>query len=127
MPGQDIREFNGLAEPRIGRIVTTDSDAWHASIALSGEIDGAAAPALRREVRRHLRAGRRVIRIDAGAVTFVDSLALGALAAASVRCAGVQGSLILINVPPCVRRIIQLTGLESVLLIDTAPDQTAGI
>jgi anti-anti-sigma regulatory factor len=45
------------------------------------------------------------------------------------RCALIQGSLILTNVSTRARRIIRITGLETVLLIDTAPDElisTAG-
>jgi anti-anti-sigma factor len=86
----------------------------------------AAAPALRRQVRRHLRAGRRVINVDVGAVTFIDSLALGALAAATDRCACAHGSLTLTHVPARMWRVIQIAGLENVLMIDTAPAETPG-
>jgi anti-sigma B factor antagonist len=115
--------------PTDTKIETTASDEWRAAVALHGEIDIAVAPALRRELERHLDAGRRVIRVDAGGVTFIDSTAIGALASMAQRCALIQGSLILTNVSTRARRIIRITGLETVLLIDTAPDElisTAG-
>ncbi|HZC71531.1 MAG TPA: STAS domain-containing protein [Jatrophihabitans sp.] len=127
MTGQDAPGLDSLADRSIARIVTTASDAQRASIALYGEIDAAAAPALRRQVRRHLRAGRRVIHIDADAVTFIDSLALGALAAMTDRCARADGSLTLTNVPTHIRRVIQIAGLEPILLIDTAAAETPDI
>jgi anti-sigma B factor antagonist len=111
------------ADTSAGRVETTASDQWRAAVALHGEIDIAVAPALRRELERHLDAGRRVIRVDAAGVTFIDSIAIGTLATMSQRCAGMHASLILTNVSTRARQIIQLTGLETVLLIDTAPDE----
>lgn len=113
----------GAAESSAGQIEATGSDEWRAAIALRGDLDVAAAPALRAELERHLRDGRRVFRIDVAAVTFIDSVALGELIFASVRCMGDGGSLILTNVPPGVRRVVEITGLESMLLIDTAGER----
>jgi anti-sigma B factor antagonist len=94
---------------------------------LHGDIDTAVAGALRTELQRHLDAGRRFIRIDAAGLTFLDSTALAALVTGAERCAGVHGALILTNVPTRMRRIIQISGLDTVLLIDNAGDeQTTG-
>lgn len=101
-------------------IQTTASDDWHAALVLHGELDAASAPRLRAELERHLDEGRRVIRIDVGGVTFIDSTAIGELVAASKRCRRDFGSLILTNVPPSVQKIVKITGLDAVLLIDTA-------
>ncbi|HZC71534.1 MAG TPA: STAS domain-containing protein [Jatrophihabitans sp.] len=101
-------------------IETTGCDQWRAAIALRGELDLANAPELRGELSRHLDTGRRVIRVDVGGVTFIDSTALSELINASERCHNEQGSLILTNVPMRVRRTIQICGLESVLLLDRA-------
>jgi len=53
---------------------------------------------------------------------FLDSTALRVLVTAAERCAPVIGALILTNVPTRVRRIIQITGLHTVLIIDTTCD-----
>lgn len=117
VPGPD-----GPAAADTAEVVTTASDGWRASVALHGEIDAAVAPRLRTEVERHLAAGCRVIRIDAGDVTFIDSTAIGELVHGAERCQAAHSSLILTNVPARVRRVIQLAGLDSALLVDTAGD-----
>jgi anti-sigma B factor antagonist len=105
---------------RVTHVLTTDDDEWRAVITLHGELDVANAAELRAELGRHLEAGRRVIRVDAGAVEFMDSTAVGELILASERCAAEQGSLILTNVPPRLRRLLTIAGLDGVLLVDTA-------
>jgi anti-anti-sigma factor len=87
------------ADASAAQIETAASDEWRATVALHGDIDAEAAPALHTELHRHLDARRCVIRIDAGGVTFIDSTAMGELLSAAERCADLQGSLILTNVP----------------------------
>lgn len=105
---------------RMTHVETTTCDEWRAAIALHGELDVANAAELRAELNRHLDARRRVIRVDAADVEFMDSTAVGELIAASERCADDHGSLILTNVPPRVRRLLSVSGLDRVLLVDTA-------
>lgn len=116
---------DGSAGIPTAHIETMASDGWHATVALHGEIDTAVAPALRAELQRHLEAGRCFIRINAAGVTFFDSSALNALVRGTQSCAGANGALILSNVPTRVRRLIEITGLDTVLLIDTASDSVA--
>ena len=122
MSVQDIAGSRGPAKAST-TIETTASDGWHASIGLYGEIDQALAPALRGELQRHIGAGRFFIRIDAGGVTSVDSTALDALVIGAALCARAHGSMILLNVPTRVRRIIEISGLDTVLLIDASVDR----
>jgi|tagenome__1003787_1003787.scaffolds.fasta_scaffold20971499_2 anti-sigma B factor antagonist len=105
---------------RVTRVETTASDEWRAAIALHGELDVATAHELHRELTRHFDAGRRVIRVDARHVEFMDSTAIGALINATQRCTAEHGSLILTNVPPRLRRLLEVTGFDKVLLVDTA-------
>lgn len=107
------------ADP-IGEIETTAFDEWRATIALRGELDIAAAPELRAAFDSHFAAGRRVMHVDVGGVRFIDSTVLGELINASRRCQADQGSLILTNVPPRVRRLVEISGLAGFLVIDTA-------
>lgn len=109
---------------RMRTVQTTAQDEWRATIALRGDLDIANAEHLRAELEEHVAAGRRVIRVDVGAVDFMDSTALGELVTATQRCAAEHGSLILCNVPPRLRRLIELAGLDHVLLIDTAGERT---
>jgi anti-anti-sigma factor len=89
---------------RMTAVRTTAQDEWRAAIELAG----------------HLDAGRRVIRVDASRVEFMDSTAAGALAAATARCREHHGTLILTGVRRPVQRLLELAGLDRVLLVDTA-------
>ena len=107
---------------RMRSVQTMASDDWRAAIALRGELDIANSDELRAELAGHLAAGRRVIRVDVGALEFMDSTALGELVSASERCIAEQGSLILTHVPGRLKRLIDLADLSHVLLVDTAGD-----
>jgi anti-sigma B factor antagonist len=100
-------------------VQTTSSDEWRASVALRGEFDVANAHELRVELNRHLDEGRRVIRVDASGVEFMDSTAIGELISASERCRSEHGSLILTGVPSRLLRLLTVTGLDQVLLVDS--------
>ena len=95
-------------------------DDWRATVHLCGELDLANVGALRAELARHLDAGRRVLRVDATAVTFMDSVVIGALLEASQRCQLQRGSLILTGVSARLQRVLALAGLDQVLLVDSA-------
>jgi anti-sigma B factor antagonist len=101
---------------------TVSSDDWRASIELRGEFDVANAHELRLELNRHLDDGRRVLRVDARAVEFMDSTAVGELVQVNQRCRAEHGSLILTGVPPRLRRLLSAAHLDQVLLVDTAGD-----
>jgi anti-sigma B factor antagonist len=105
---------------RIAPVRTIALDEWRVAIALYGELDIANAHELRDELAQHIDAGRCVVRVDVGSVTFMDSTAIGALIEGSERCRREHGSLILTNVPARVLRLVKIAGLDHVLLIDTA-------
>jgi anti-sigma B factor antagonist len=105
---------------RLTCVRTVASDEWRAAIQLCGELDIANAELLRRELLHHIDAGRRVIRVDTSRVDFMDSTAVGALVEASERCRAEHGSLILTGVRRPLQRLLQVAGLDQVLLVDTA-------
>jgi len=105
---------------RMTCVRTIAADEWRAAIQLCGEIDIANADQLRQELNDHLEAGRRVIRVDTNRVDFIDSTAVGALVEASERCRVEHGSLILTGVRRPLQRLLQVAGLDQVLLVDTA-------
>jgi anti-sigma B factor antagonist len=116
---------DGPAETSTATIETTASDGRHATITLHGDIEDEMAAALQAELQRHLHAGRCFIRINTGGVTFLDSSAVGALVTGATRCAAEHGELILSNVPTLLRRLIEITGLERVLVTESAGDEHA--
>lgn len=104
----------------IMQVRTAASDEWRAAVILRGEFDVANAADIAAELHRHLDAGRRLIRVDARGVEFMDSTAIGELVRASERCRAAHGSLILTGVPHRLRRVLSLAGLDQLLLVDTA-------
>jgi anti-sigma B factor antagonist len=108
-------------------VQTSSSDEWRAAVSLRGELDVANACELRDELNRHLDQGRRVIRVDARAVEFMDSTAIGELITASERCRNEHGSLILTGVPRRLLRLLTIAGLDQVLLVDSAADYAAPV
>lgn len=107
-------------------IVTELATSWQARICVSGELDGAAAPLLRAELDRHLSAGRRVLRVDTRGVGFVDTTALGVLLEAHWRCLRLGGTLLIAGVRDPLRRLLAMTGLDGVLLVDRAESSGTG-
>ena len=105
---------------KLTSVQTVSCDDWRASVMLRGELDVANACELREELNRHLDEGRRVIRVDAHALEFMDSTAIGELIGVSERCRKEHGSLILTGVQRRLLRLLTVAGLDQVLLVDTA-------
>ncbi|MFG1805690.1 STAS domain-containing protein [Streptomyces sp. NPDC049040] len=80
------------------------------TITLAGEIDLAAAPALRAAVEDCLRKGIRTITIDLAALDFCDVSGLNAFLAAAERTASENGSLRLLHPRPQMAQLLRLSG-----------------
>jgi anti-anti-sigma factor len=92
-------------------------------MALSGELDIAAAPALRSQVDEA--AGERAVVLDLSGATFVDSSMLKELLRASAELARYDVELVLAGVPPVVQRLLDLTRTTS--LFTLAGDREAAL
>jgi anti-sigma B factor antagonist len=112
--------MSDTAVGELAPIVAESVNNWQVRIVLSGEIDGAVAPLLRAELARHLAAGRRVVRLDARRLDFIDTTALGVLLEMHWRCLRAGGTLLLSGVHDPLRRLLTITGLDAVLLVDRA-------
>ena len=82
---------------------------------LDGELDLAAAPALRARLTDLLVLGGRDVVVDLGAVTFFDTSALEALVEGHRLGRATGARLVLRHVPAHVRRVLEITGLDRVL------------
>jgi len=96
-----------------------------ATIVLSGEVDLSCADALRAALEEQFASGRRHVRVDAAAVRFLDATVLEVLFDAHNQFLGEGGTLVVAGTPPCVRRLLQLTGLDQVLFLGE-PKQRRG-
>jgi anti-sigma B factor antagonist len=89
----------------------------HPLVTVSGEIDVATSPRLRTELTALLARGADDLTVEFGGVTFVDSSGLGVLVAIYKRLReDGKGRIHIVGAQPPVRKVFEITGLESALL-----------
>ncbi|MER6948408.1 STAS domain-containing protein [Nonomuraea sp. NPDC005983] len=104
--------------------VSTRSHAGHALVAIAGEIDLYTAPHLQAEFTRLLQDGPSRVVIDMSAVDFCDSTGMNVLLSALKRIKEQGGVLDMAAPRPAVRKILQVTGLDSVFTVhDEVPQE----
>ncbi|MFL5894532.1 MAG: STAS domain-containing protein [Thermoleophilaceae bacterium] len=81
-------------------------------VAVSGELDMAAAPAFEQRLVESLSGDEPVI-LDLSAVAFMDSTAIGALISVRKRANMKRGRFALVCKPGDIRRMIEYTGLDA--------------
>ncbi|MGI8693548.1 MAG: STAS domain-containing protein [Geodermatophilaceae bacterium] len=91
-------------------------------VAVAGEVDIDTAPRMSRALAAGLAAGRPVV-VDLGAVTFMDSAGLSALIAAHKAAAAAGLTCRLQDLPPAVRRLLEVTGMDSLLVVMPPADR----
>ena len=94
-----------------------------ATIVLAGELDMAAAEAVRSNV--DAAAGLRGLVIDLGGATFIDSAMLKELLRAAAELGRYETQLVLASIPPTVQRLFDLT--RTTELFTVAPDRDAAL
>ena len=98
--------------------VTSRSQGDHIVLALAGEIDLYTAPRLQAELTAALAGSKSAqLVVDMSAVEFCDSTGMNVLLAAHRLASEKGGSLTLAAPRPPVRKILEVTGLESVFTI----------
>src|SRR5919201_2553826 len=89
----------------------------HPIVTVSGEIDVATSPRLRTELIALVTRGATDVTIEFGGVSFVDSSGLGVLVAIYKRLReDGKGTVHIVGAQPPVRKVFEITGLESALL-----------
>lgn len=97
--------------------VEVSGDASSPVVVVHGEIDVATSPQLRSELNSLLARGASHITLDFTEVSFVDSSGLGVLVGAYKRLReDVEGSIRIVGAQASVRKVFEITGLESALL-----------
>ena len=104
-----------------GFLVDVDIDGHDATVKVCGEIDMATAPVLRERLQS-LRTVR--VTIDLSEVTFIDSIGLSVLASATRHA---ESELRFRGVRPFQRRLLELTGLDGILLTADGVDGHDGM
>ena len=107
--------------PAVELKVSTRSHAGHTVVTIVGEIDLYTAPRLQSEFTRVLEESRTtLVVIDMSGVEFCDSTGMNVLLSALKRLRERDGTLELAAPRPAVRKILQVTGLDSVFTVHEA-------
>jgi anti-sigma B factor antagonist len=86
-------------------------------IAVEGQIDLYSAPEFKERTMRAIEQGKRRLVIDLSEVSFLDSTALSVLVGALRRLRPFGGAIAIVSAEPDVRRLFEITGLETTLPI----------
>jgi len=110
-----------MDDERPGSVVTplelaVDGPSTHPSVTVRGEIDVATSPRLRTELMNLIAGGATEITLLFDGVSFVDSSGLGVLVGAYKRLRDAGGKIRIVGAQPSVRKVFEITGLESALL-----------
>ncbi len=107
--------------------VSSRSQGDHTVVAVAGEIDLYTAPRLHSELAAAVMVdGPAQVVVDMAGVDFCDSTGMNVLLAALRRARERGGDLVLAGPRPAVRKILQVTGLESVFTVLDDPAAVAG-
>ncbi len=113
--------------PHVELNVSTASQGGHAVVTATGELDLYTAPRLQAALAGLLREQVTRIVVDLSGVEFCDSTGMNVLLSAMKRLKEQGGSLELAAPRPAVRRILQVTGLDTVFTVtEKAPVLDAG-
>lgn len=100
--------------------ISTASQGGHAVVSVYGEVDLYTAPRLQTELATLVRDGVSRLVVDLSGVEFCDSTGMNVLLSAMKRLRENGGSLELAAPRSAVRRILQVTGLDTVFSVHDA-------
>ena len=98
-------------------IETVRFDERRAVVAVHGDLDVSTAAELWSILQRHLTAGRRYLRVDLSAVTFIDAAAVTAIVEVHHEALYRRGTLVLVGVTAAVAKVLALTGVDETLFV----------
>jgi anti-sigma B factor antagonist len=102
--------------PSRASLMTIRQSHTRAVVRAVGEWDLANADILAEMFEAHQKAGRRFVRLDLSALTFLDCACVSVLVTAHRRLLAAGGTLVLTGVTRRVLRLLSLAGLDDVLL-----------
>jgi anti-sigma B factor antagonist len=90
-----------------------------ATVVLNGEVDPHTAPLLEEALEQQIQGGAASIRVDATALAFIDSSGLRVLVDAHRRLGARPEVLVLAGVSPTFKRLLEVTGLDEHVTIES--------
>jgi anti-sigma B factor antagonist len=98
-----------------------DADHGLAVLVVGGEVDYEVSPQLKVRLMKAIKAGTRRLVLDLTDVSFIDSTAIGVIAAAVERLDEVGGgSVAVVSTHEKVMQIFEITGLDNVLTVHSS-------
>jgi anti-anti-sigma factor len=98
-------------------IETVRFDDRRATVSVHGDLDVSTAAALWSLLQSHLTAGRRYLRVDLSAVTFIDAAAVTAILEVHHEALYRRGTLVLTGVTPAIAKVLALAGVDQTLFL----------
>lgn len=106
--------------------ITTEQHGQQLVLRLHGELDISTVDSLRRVVDGVLERAPQTLVVDLAGLGFADCAGLSVFVAARTRLAAQRHQLILLNAQPLVRRLLAVTGLDTVFGLSGAPGHDDG-
>jgi anti-sigma B factor antagonist len=106
--------------------VSTWSQGDHSVVSVTGEIDLYTAPTLQSELMGAINGGQVRLVVDMSGVDFCDSTGINVLLAALRRAREQGGDLQLARPGSAIRKVLQVTGLETVFTVLDEPVEVTG-
>ena len=117
-----IHPENSVRPNARGSLTTLREDPSRVLVRAVGEWDLANAHLLDQMLAEQQEAGRRYVRLDMSAVSFLDCTCLDVLVTAHRRLLAARGTLVLTGVTPRLMRLLGLARLDRVLLTTSLSD-----
>jgi anti-sigma B factor antagonist len=92
------------------------------TVSLTGEVDPHTAPQLESALDTLIDGGATAVRIDAAGLAFIDSSGLRVLVDAHRRLGGEAQVLVLSQVSPTFRRLLEVTGLDEHVTVESTTE-----
>jgi anti-anti-sigma factor len=97
-------------------------DAHGQTARLSGRVDVRSVGELRSRLHSAIDIGTGRLRVDVAGLELVDHAGLGVLFGAARRARSVGRSMVLVNVPPALSKLLSSHRLDTVLQVEESPD-----
>ncbi|SCY63091.1 STAS domain-containing protein [Alkaliphilus peptidifermentans] len=89
---------------------------WH--IELEGEVDIYTSAQLKEAFIKLIEEKKEAIKIDAKNLEYIDSTGLGVLIGALKRLKEYNKDIIIINIKPSIKKLLNITGLDKIFIIE---------
>ncbi len=98
-------------------VLNVSGDDGHRVLRVSGDVDLSTAPVLEQQLKELIDDGARAIVLDITDLKFIDAAGLSVLVRAADRLRRCDGGLQLRSPSRSVRKVLQITGLDTIFLV----------